>query len=212
MNVWVHFLHSEIQAPNQANQLRIIYRSWKFRLSFLKAFVVLWGQRVIGISGALIWSKPWWNWYLTPAVNFGEARRAQLAKSILLTSTLLPLGSFKVCSDAKEKVACGKQRKLPHLSIPNKTADRFLSLRWKTCLEQNCSLGSSVCSKGPALGQNNLLMIMVFSMCTVFWSNVWGAIPVTWIGVQSDDPLQICSSTAILRVFVKYIWKTYMRK
>ena len=42
-------------------------------------------------------------------VNFGEVRRAQLAKSTLLTSTLLPLKSFKVCSDAKERVECGKQ-------------------------------------------------------------------------------------------------------
>ena len=45
-----------------------------------------------------------------PVVNFGEFRRAQLAKSTLLTSTLVPLGSFNVCSDAKERVGCGKQR------------------------------------------------------------------------------------------------------
>ena len=41
----------------------------------------------------------------------GEFRwrpEAQLAKSILLTSTLVPLGSFKLCSDAKERVGCGK--------------------------------------------------------------------------------------------------------
>ena len=46
-------------------------------------------------------------------MNFGEVRRPQLAKSNLLTSTLVPLGSlmiFKVCSDAKEKMGCGKQR------------------------------------------------------------------------------------------------------
>ena len=35
-------------------------------------------------------------------MNFGEIRRAQVAKSTLLTSTLGPLGSFKICSDAKE--------------------------------------------------------------------------------------------------------------
>ena len=46
----------------------------------------------------------------TPVVNFSEVRRAQLAKSIILTSTLMPLGSFKVCSDAKESVGRGKQR------------------------------------------------------------------------------------------------------
>ena len=44
------------------------------------------------------WSgqKPWWNWYLTPVLNFGEVRRAQLAKSTLLTSSLVPLGSFQI--------------------------------------------------------------------------------------------------------------------
>ena len=49
-------------------------------------------------------------------VNFGEVRRAQLAKSTLLTSTMVPLGSFqffKVCSDAE---------KLPHLFVPSNTA------------------------------------------------------------------------------------------
>ena len=40
--------------------------------------------------------KPWWNWYLTPLVNFGEVRRVQLAKSTLLTSSLVPLGSFQI--------------------------------------------------------------------------------------------------------------------
>ena len=34
--------------------------------------------------------------------HFGEVRRAQLAKTVLLTSTLEPLGSFQICSDAKE--------------------------------------------------------------------------------------------------------------
>ena len=33
---------------------------------------------------------------LTPVMNFGEVRRAHLPKSDLLTSTLVPLGSFKI--------------------------------------------------------------------------------------------------------------------
>ena len=33
---------------------------------------------------------------LTPVVNFGEVRRAQLAKSPLLASTLGPLGFFQI--------------------------------------------------------------------------------------------------------------------
>ena len=40
--------------------------------------------------------KNWWNWYLTPMVNFDEVRRAQLAKSTHLTSSLLPLWSFQI--------------------------------------------------------------------------------------------------------------------
>ena len=33
---------------------------------------------------------------LTSVVNFGEVRRAQLAKSTLLTFSLVPLGSFQI--------------------------------------------------------------------------------------------------------------------
>ena len=33
---------------------------------------------------------------LTPVVNFGEVRRAQLAKSTLLTSSLVHLGFFQI--------------------------------------------------------------------------------------------------------------------
>ena len=44
-------------------------------------------------------------------LNFDEVRRAQIAKSTLLTSTLVPLGSFQIfrmCSDAKERVGARK--------------------------------------------------------------------------------------------------------
>ena len=55
-----------------------------------------WGRRVIGISGSLIWSKSLMELIFTPLVNFGEVRRAQLAKSTLLTSSLVPLGSSQI--------------------------------------------------------------------------------------------------------------------
>ena len=96
-----------------------------------------WGRRVIGISGSLIWSKPWWNWYLTPVVNFGKVRRAQLEKSTLLTSSLVPLGSFQIfegLSDAKEsgvRKVMGSYRTYSSLV---KLQPKFLSLQWKTCL------------------------------------------------------------------------------
>ena len=95
--------------------------------------------------------KPWWNWYSTPVVNFGEVRRAHLAKFTLITSTLRPCDlfrSFKVCPDAKDRVGCGKQHRT--YSIPGKTAalaldfavedlpsaelqPKFLRLQWRTC-------------------------------------------------------------------------------
>ena len=48
----------------------------------------------------------------------------------------------------------------------------FLSLRWKTCLWQNCSLGCCACSEGPALGQNTLMMICSGGM-KFFTSYFW---------------------------------------
>ena len=92
------------------------------------------GRRVIGISGSLMWSKTLMELIFNPVVNFGEVRRAQLAKSTLMTSSRCPwdiFRSFKVCSDAKERVGCGKQ---PHLFIPSKLQPSFMSLQWKTCL------------------------------------------------------------------------------
>ena len=49
----------------------------------------------------------------------------------------------------------GKQREAtaPIQSLV-KQQPRFLSLQWKICLRQNCSLDSCACSEGPALGLN----------------------------------------------------------
>ena len=44
----------------------------------------------------------------------------------------------------------------------------FLSLQWKTCLQQNCSLGSCACSEGPVLGQKTLMIaheIIINNQC-----------------------------------------------
>ena len=70
--------------------------------------------------------------------------------------------SFKVCSDAKERVGCGKQWEAttPIQSLV-KLQPWFLSLQWKTCLRQNCSLGSCVYSERPALVQNTLMTLMM---------------------------------------------------
>ena len=56
-------------------------------------------------------------------VNFGEVLRAQLAKFTLLTSSLVPLGSFKFCSNAKEEWGAEINEKLPNLFNPSKTVN-----------------------------------------------------------------------------------------
>ena len=105
--------------------------------------VILWFIYFKKVQGWLgfpnLWSgqKPWWNWCLTSVVNFCEFRRIELAKSTLLTSMLVPLGSFQIfwgVQMLKREWGAESNGKLPHLSIPVKLLPGFLSLRWKTCL------------------------------------------------------------------------------
>ena len=110
---------------------------------------------MIGISGSQIWSKTWWNWYLTPVVNFSEVQRAQFAKSTLLIFTLVLLGSFKVCSDAKERVACRKHQEAtaPILSLVKLQPGSWVC-GGRPAFGRITALGSCACSEGPTLGQN----------------------------------------------------------
>ena len=55
----------------------------------------------------------------TPVVNFGDVRRAQLAKSTLLTCTL---GSMESVQMLKREWGAESNEKLPYLFIPSKTA------------------------------------------------------------------------------------------
>ena len=67
-------------------------------------------------------------------VNFGEVWRSQLAKFTLLASTMVPLGSFKVCTDARESGVQKAMGSCCTYSSLVKLQPRFLSLQWKTCL------------------------------------------------------------------------------
>ena len=75
-----------------------------------------------------------------------EVRRAQLTKSTLLTSTLVPLDCFRSFlwsvlmlkrereREREREWDAESKGKLSHLFIPRETATWFLSLRWKACL------------------------------------------------------------------------------
>ena len=77
------------------------------------------GRRVIGVSGSPVWSKTLMELILfTSMVNFGEVRRAHLAKSTLLTSTLVPLGSLRSVQMVKREWVAESNGKLLHLFNP----------------------------------------------------------------------------------------------
>ena len=89
--------------------------------------------RANGISRSLFGQKPWWNWFLAPVVNFGEVRRAKLAKCALLTYTWCPwdlFRSFKVCSYVKR--LWGAESYCTYSSLV-KLQPWFLSLQGKIC-------------------------------------------------------------------------------
>ena len=95
------------------------------------------GGRLIGISRSLIWSKTLMELMFNPCGEFQwnpEGPVSQIHSSHLLVD--VP-GIFKVFSDAKERVGCGKQREVtaPIKSLV-KLQPWFLSLQWKTCLWQ----------------------------------------------------------------------------
>ena len=109
---------------------------------------LLWGRRVIGISGSLIWSKTLMELIFNPC---GEFRWGPDGPIRQIHSPHLYVGVPGIFSDAKQSVgmrkATGSYRAY---SSPGKLLPWFLSLRWKTCHWQNWSVGSCACSEGPA--------------------------------------------------------------
>ena len=83
--------------------------------------------------------KPWWNWYLTPVVNFGKVRMVQLAKSTFI-STWCPWDLsdlLRSTQTLKKERGAESNGKLLHLCNP-----------W-----WNCSHGSLDCGGRPAFGR-----------------------------------------------------------
>ena len=95
-------------------------------------------------------------------VNFGEVRRAELAKSTLLTSTLVPPRMF---TDLLRSIQSGVRKATGSYrtySIPGKAAALVPVFAVKD-LPLNSNLGSCACSEGPALGQNALTMMNILN-------------------------------------------------
>ena len=105
-----------------------------------------------------LWSgqKPWWNWYLTPVVNFGEGPASQIH------SPHLQAGVLGIFSDILSSVQMLKREwSAESNSIYSSLVNCNIG-SWVCCerpaFGQNCSLGAWVCSETPAHGQNTLMM------------------------------------------------------
>ena len=92
-----------------------------------------WGEGWLGFPDLWSGQKPWWNWYLTPVVTFGEVRRAQLANP-LSPGRWGTWDLFRSVQMLKRVWGAESNWKLPHLLSLVKLQPWFLSLQWKTCL------------------------------------------------------------------------------
>ena len=95
-------VRSDQQAPLPVTDLdegvsfHFIFEPKISRTPFKMYYILLGGEGWLGFPDLWSGQKPWWNWCLIPVANFGELRRAQLAKSTHLTSSLVLLGSFQI--------------------------------------------------------------------------------------------------------------------
>ena len=136
-----------------------------------------------GISGFLIWSKTLMELIFNPCDEFWWSLEGPVRQ---IHSPHLYVGAPGIFSDLLRSVLMlrGWVRKTTGsyhtYSSLVKLQPWFLSLRWKTCLGQNCSFGSWACSEGPALGQNTLMIMMMDKVYFYFlnYANIYG--PKIW--------------------------------
>ena len=165
--------------------------SLKYFMHSYTLFIPSGGEGWLGFPDLWSGQKPWWNWYLISFANFGEVTRVQLAKSTLLIPTWCPWDLFRFLWSVqmlKREWDAESNGKLPHLFITGKTATRFLSLQWKTCLRLNYSLGSRACSEAPALGRTLWWWLSIVKLQPRFLSLQWKTCP--W-AENSDGDLDL---------------------
>ena len=124
------------------------------------------GRRVIGISGSLIGSKTLMELIFNPCGEFRWSPEGPVSR---IHSPHLHDGAAGIFTDLLRSVQMLKKESgvwkatgsyLTYLSLV-KLLPWFLSLQWRTCLEQNCNLGSCAWSEIPALRWNTQLMMMM---------------------------------------------------
>ena len=134
-----------------------------------------------------LWSvqKPWRNRYLTPVVDFGEVRRAQLAKYNLLTSALVPPGIFserlRSVQMLKREWGAESNGKLPHPFVPSKTAAWVPEFAVEDLpLSRSADLVPELAVKDLPLGRILMMMIPRYLNFSTF-SNYKFSITIFWV-------------------------------
>ena len=115
------------------------------------------GWRAIGISESLIRSKTLMELIFNSCGEFQWNPEGPVNQ---IHSPHMHFGASGIFSDLLRSVQMLKRAWGAESLV--KLQPCFLSLRWKTCHQQNCNLGSCTCSEGPALGQNTLMMMMIY--------------------------------------------------
>ena len=133
------------------------------------------GRRGVGISRSLIWSNTLMELIFNPC---GEFRWSPEDPVSQIHSPHLQVGAPGIFSDLLRSVqALKREGGEAAISIQSmvKLQPWFLSLQWKTCLQQNCSLGSCIALKDLPLGRtHNDDYACVNSRCTVKLAHVFG--------------------------------------
>ena len=119
---------------------------------------------MIGISESMIWSKTLMELTFNPC---GESQRSPEGSVSQIHSPHIHVGDPGIFSELLRSVqmlkrewgAESKREATAPIQSLVELQLWFLSLRWKTYLRQNCSLGFCACSEGPALEKNTLMMM-----------------------------------------------------
>ena len=119
---------------------------------------------MIGVSGSVIWSENPMELIFNPRGKFRWSPEGPVSQihSPYLHAGCLGIFSDLLRSDQMLNRECDAESngKLPYLFIPSKTAT--LIPKFAVCFGQNCGLCAWIYSEIPALGQINLMMMMIY--------------------------------------------------
>ena len=125
----------------------------------------IWKRRVIGISGSPVWSKTLTELIFNPRGEFRWSLESSVSQ---IHSPHLHIGAIGIFQIFLRSVKMLKREwdaesnvKLSYLFIPSKTNLGSWVCNGRPAFGQNCNLDFCSYNERPALGQDNLMMMMI---------------------------------------------------